>query len=135
MKTTNETVYRCDFCNRAIVSKGSMVVHEKMCKQNPENFNKCFQYCQSLQKDTNPVLDKAGDVVTFHVQFTCLAKDIILKSYKVKRNKYLMENFKDIDFMPKECDLLLIHSASNPVQLFSTAFFIHSLADNPDLFI
>jgi len=106
MKTTNETVYRCDFCNRAIVSKGSMVVHEKMCKNNPENAHKCFEFCNHLQRDKE-IIGGYGDEDwdLKRTKFVCLIRDVELKSYKVKRTKKLMEYTKDIEFMPNECNL------------------------------
>lgn len=37
----NTTIYRCDYCNKASVSKGAMVRHEKACSKNPNNRAMC----------------------------------------------------------------------------------------------
>ncbi len=51
MRKTKETVYRCEYCNKAMVSAGFMKLHERMCKENPKNKHQCFKYCGNLVKD------------------------------------------------------------------------------------
>ena len=105
MRTTNEKVYRCDYCNRAIVSKGSMTVHEKMCKNNPENKHKCFEYCKHLIKSTKTMDFGDEDDILLITEFTCSITGNKMKSYKVKRNSVLLNETKHLIFMPLKCDL------------------------------
>ena len=107
MKTVTETIYRCDFCNKAMFNKGAMSLHERMCKGNPNNKHKCFQYCKYLH----------GERSDGEYYFTCenskcdmYAKD--LHSYKLERGyrgkrKIKMDN---LTRMPLECEHYEIES-------------------------
>ncbi len=96
MKETKEKVYRCDFCNKAIIQKGSMTLHERMCKKNPKNKHKCFQYCKHLIKEENYNGSKS---------FTCaLNNDIDLYSFKLERFKHNTERIEKMSRMPLECN-------------------------------
>lgn len=109
MKTVTEVIYRCDFCNKAMFNKGAMALHERMCKDNPKNRHKCFQYCKHLYRERN------SDDGEFY--FTCensgcemYEKD--LHSYKLERNKEgkkrIVENH--LTRMPIECEHYEIES-------------------------
>ena len=37
----NVTIYRCEYCNKASVSKGAMTLHERCCPKNPNNKAMC----------------------------------------------------------------------------------------------
>lgn len=50
MTTTTETVYTCDHCQRKMFRKGSMTVHERRCKNNPNNQHACLKWCKHLVK-------------------------------------------------------------------------------------
>jgi hypothetical protein len=106
MRQTNEKVYRCDYCNRAIISAGSMKLHERMCKKNPKNMHKCFQYCSNLSKDYIQTFDEeiGGMCNTGEVTFFCDAKEIEMYSYKLERFKSKSERMKGLTRMPLECD-------------------------------
>ena len=100
MRQTNEKVYRCDYCNRAIISAGSMKLHERMCKKNPKNMHKCFQYCSNLGKHHIQEFDnEIGKIVFF-----CDAKKIEMYSYKLERFKSKAIRIKGLTRMPLECD-------------------------------
>ena len=107
MKQTNEKVYRCDHCNKAMVSAGFMKLHERMCKENPNNQHKCFQYCEHLVRDQYDITDDEGHKCgSSEVTFTCAKKsDIELFSYKLERYKSNELRRKGMTRMPLECDL------------------------------
>ena len=100
MKETLELVYKCDHCNKAMRSKGAMTLHERMCKSNPKNNHKCFQYCRFLNKD--------GDGQTGETIFYCGNKNSIfyfkdLYSYKLERFCFNKERISKMTRMPLEC--------------------------------
>ena len=100
MKATNEKVYRCDHCNRPMVSAGFMKVHERMCKKNSNNQHQCFKYCEHLTKDVN---GESGEIF-----FTCNKTGNDMYSYKLERfkdklNRRLKNN--TMTRMPLDCDL------------------------------
>ena len=103
MKQTNEKVYRCDHCNKAMVGAGLMKLHERMCKENPNNQHKCFQYCKHLIKDSE---DNGQYGEGLYTTFTCAKRpDINLFSYKLERYKANELRCKGMTRMPLECDL------------------------------
>jgi hypothetical protein len=105
MKETKEKVYRCDFCNKAIIQKGSMTLHERMCKKNPKNMHKCFQYCKHLIKDTATTCDDDGNRVNVGFSFSCaLNPDVEMFSYKLERFKSNAGRIEKMLRMPLECD-------------------------------
>ena len=110
MKETNEKVYRCDFCNRAMVSKGFMVLHERMCKRNSNNQHQCFKYCQFLTKD-EVIKHYAEDGEQYDIigecSFYCEAKPDSegMYSYKLERYKKNKHRIKSLIRMPLKCDL------------------------------
>ena len=101
MKIIEKKVYHCEFCKKYSLFKHVITQHEKLCKFNPENKHKCFEYCNFLKKDGG--FDCLGELT--EVRFYCTKKQIHLKSYKVKRNSYLMERNMNYEWMPKECEL------------------------------
>jgi len=104
MKQTNEKVYRCDHCNKAMVRVGLMKLHERMCKQNPNNQHKCFLYCNHLVKDKFEEDDETGNLNT---HFYCHKRfdGIELFSYKLERFKGNQLRCEGMTRMPLECDL------------------------------
>uniref|UniRef100_A0A6M3Y5D9 C2H2-type domain-containing protein n=1 Tax=viral metagenome TaxID=1070528 RepID=A0A6M3Y5D9_9ZZZZ len=107
MKQTNEKVYRCDFCNRAIVSAGSMKLHERMCKKNPQNQHQCFKYCENLVKEQFDINDEDGHKCSAsEISFTCKKRpNIGLYSYKLERYKSKQKRLENMERMPLECEL------------------------------
>lgn len=107
MKQTNEKVYRCDFCNRAIISKGSMQLHERMCKKNPRNQHQCFKYCKYLDKHQFIITDEDDDKYgESEISFTCKKRPgVELYSYKLERFKSNRTRLEDMERMPLECEL------------------------------
>jgi len=105
MIETNEKVYRCDFCNKAIISKGIMVIHERMCKKNPKNQHQCFKYCENLVKEQFDIKDEDGyKCGKSEISFTCKKRQgIELYSYKLERYKYKQERLENKERMPLEC--------------------------------
>jgi hypothetical protein len=106
MKTTNEKVYRCDHCNRAMVSAGLMKVHERLCKSNPNNQHQCFKYCENLVKELHKLHDEYGEPSIIEASFTCKKRPgIELYSYKLERYKRKKERLEGMERMPLQCDL------------------------------
>jgi hypothetical protein len=105
MKTINDKYYRCDHCNRAIVSKGSMVVHEKNCKENPNNKHMCFQWCKNLIRTVDQVNYNAEDnsYNGKEISFKCLVTKKEMYSYKLERFKSNKGRIKGLERMPLEC--------------------------------
>jgi hypothetical protein len=99
MKETTEKVYRCEFCNKALIRKGFMVLHERMCKSNPKNKHKCFEYCKHLIKDRS---EYSGEV-----SFVCAKTLAIMYSYKLERFAHKAERIQadKLIRMPLECQL------------------------------
>ena len=107
MITTDEKVYRCDHCNRAIVSKGSMVLHERMCRKNPNNQHQCFKYCKWLFKYTQTA-SYDEEETPIGVVFECThpeSKLGELYSYKLERFKINIKKIRGLTRMPLVCTL------------------------------
>jgi hypothetical protein len=107
MKQTTEKVYRCDFCNKAMVRVGLMKLHERMCKKNPNNQHKCFLYCKYLERDQEPIRDDEGNKAGWNeASFTCAKMpDVELFSYKLERYECNRLRCEQRTRMPLECDL------------------------------
>lgn len=106
MRKTNETVYRCDHCNKAMVSAGFMKLHEKMCKKNPNNQHQCFKYCANLIKDQAETRDEDGNVFLGQTCFSCKKKpNVELYSYKLERYKSNKKRIEQMERMPLACEL------------------------------
>ena len=121
MRVTNEKVYRCDFCNKAMVSAGVMGRHERMCKKNPNNKHKCFQYCKHLLREEIEIKNKFEEDKFFDISrgactFRCKITGIEMHSYKLERYKMNASRCKKLIRMPLECesyDILEGHSDFN----------------------
>lgn len=50
MTTKETTIYKCDFCGKIYLSKKWCEKHEPICKRNPENFQKCLEFCSFFEK-------------------------------------------------------------------------------------
>lgn len=111
MKETNEKVYRCDHCNKVMVSKGFMVLHERMCRMNPNNQHMCFLYCKYLEKDQEVISYGGDDGYPFNEKgnysFCCTARPELgeLYSYKLERFHENKARIKSMTRMPLQCDL------------------------------
>lgn len=46
--------FKCEFCSRASVNKGGMVIHERSCRNNPKNISLCAS-CEHLTRIENIV--------------------------------------------------------------------------------
>lgn len=104
MRISKEIVYRCEYCNRAMFNKGAMKLHERMCKKNPENKHKCFQYCRHLQKEEG--------INGFY--FYCDKVNKELYSYKLERFKHKADRLKGLTRMPLECEYYEIDREKHP---------------------
>jgi hypothetical protein len=104
MKTILKNVFYCDHCNKHMINKGAMSRHERFCTQNPNNWHKCFDYCEHLIK-TN-VLVKSGDEETppvYKTVFTC--KELNKKLYSFLLEKKAPQYIDpDLERMPLQCD-------------------------------
>lgn len=116
MRETNERVFRCDHCNRAIVSKGAMTLHERVCKQNPNNWHKCFKYCKHLCKSVENVGGYYEEQP--QVKFTCSAKNNLeMYSYKLERISRNKSRIENLTRMPLQCDLYEPQDTYTPDEL------------------
>lgn len=102
MKTRQEIIYRCDYCNKSMFNKGAMSLHERMCKLNPYNRHKCFQYCRWLRKDK----DYGGFSCFSCGNEKCDLYEIKLHSYKLERDYLGMHRIKEDNLvrMPFQCE-------------------------------
>lgn len=55
----DKVVYRCEHCGRLSFNKGGMMIHERGCKKNPENFTECFS-CKFLSVDEIKINNTKG---------------------------------------------------------------------------
>lgn len=105
MKIQQETVYRCDHCNRSMLGKGAMSRHEKYCRQNPNNKHKCFEFCKHLEKAFTH--EETGDYNNEPriTHMTCTKLNIKMYSYKFEKNTTKPINaLIGLTRMPLECD-------------------------------
>lgn len=105
MKIQQETIFRCEFCNKPMFGKGAMVRHEKYCKRNPKNAHKCFEFCKHLQKTTEYEYDKDGNQIG-GTEMLCIKRNVKMYSFKYEKNIHKPANALDgLERMPLECDL------------------------------
>ena len=105
MKIQQETVFRCEFCNKPMFGKGAMVRHEKYCKMNPQNAHKCFEFCKYLQKTTEYEYDEYGNQIG-GTEMLCTKRNVQMYSFKYEKNINKPVNALDgLERMPLECDL------------------------------
>ncbi len=60
MKTIETTIYKCDFCGKIYLRKSWCEKHEPKCKKNPDNFQKCMEFCVYLEKKEACFLSETG---------------------------------------------------------------------------
>jgi hypothetical protein len=110
MKETLEKVYKCDFCKKKMRSKGSMVRHEKFCKENPNNNHICFEWCKHLKKERINETEYNSEmgfdeIVSSKVEFACLAKNEKMYSYLLEKRLVFKPEFtKGLIRMPLDCN-------------------------------
>ncbi len=96
MKVKTRKVYYCDYCKKHLLTKYSMICHEKICKRNPNNFHKCFEYCKHLVKETDEE----------KTEFYCNITERFMYSYKVENKKWFKDGSRDFSKhirMPLKC--------------------------------
>lgn len=104
MKTLQETIYRCDHCNRPMFGKGAMSRHEKYCKENPNNDHKCFDFCKHLKRT---VFIDSDDYENYEkrTDMECVKLKKFMYSYKFEKNYNKPVNALDgLERMPLECE-------------------------------
>lgn len=105
MKIQQETVFRCDFCNKHMFGKGAMSRHEKYCKNNPNNAHKCFEFCKHLEKTTEYEYDDYGNQCG-GTTMLCLKRNVKMYSFKYEKNtRKPVDALNGLERMPLECDL------------------------------
>lgn len=103
MKTEIKKVYYCEHCNKHMLSKGSMSRHERFCDQNPNNWHKCFKYCDHLIKTKELVPASEPEESYYKTIFTCDALHKKIYSFKLeKKAPHLIE--ADMERMPLKCE-------------------------------
>lgn len=115
MKTIeNVTIYKCDFCKKELKRKHSMILHEKICNSNPENFKACMNGCVHLEMEKVILYFEVGhseDGVEYSEQnkdvFKCNKMDKLMYPWSIERkdlaNKY-PSTFDEQSPMPKVCE-------------------------------
>jgi len=93
----NQTIYICQYCGKKSVYKNVITIHERVCKSNQNNWHKCFQYCEHLEKFNNEEYEKK--------QFRCAVYDKLMYSFKLEyqlhKNK---ERIEKLERMPLKCE-------------------------------
>lgn len=105
MKTTHETVYRCEHCNRGMFRAGAMSRHEKWCDKNPKNQHKCFDYCKHLEIKVNYEHDEYGSCIGRNTHMLCTKQNLFMYSYKLEKLYLPKEEFEGLERMPLRCGL------------------------------
>ena len=104
MKIQQETVYRCEHCNKPMFGKGAMVRHEKYCRDNPHNKHKCFEFCRHLKMTQNFEHDEYGNW-SGGTTMLCEKKGIEMYSYKFEKNyNKPVTALNGLIRMPLECE-------------------------------
>jgi hypothetical protein len=100
MKEYIGKIFECKYCGKKSAWKTVIVNHEKICKENPNNKHKCFDFCEHLIKDVN--YDDSGIKET---TFYCPKIDKSLYSYKVERCQHMFRHvISKKTRMPLECN-------------------------------
>jgi hypothetical protein len=105
MKTTLRKVYQCEHCNRNMLSAGAMSRHEKFCTQNPNNWHKCFDYCDHLIKTKEKVCGMGDEGGSWKTIFTCSVLNKQLYSFKLEKS--YPQFIGNLERMPLQCDSYL----------------------------
>jgi phage FluMu protein Com len=115
MKKQQETVYRCEHCNKAMFGAGAMSRHEKYCPKNPNNQHKCFDFCKHLKRE----FTYSGDNYNIHTRitnFTCKLTGKKMYSYKFEKNTIKPATaLNGLERMPLKCDLHKYMSSYNDI--------------------
>ena len=107
----NVTVYQCEYCNKKLFRKHSMVRHEEFCSYNPKNKCACSG-CDHLEETTVTYLSGYGDMMGNEAErtaiaFHCKKLDKMLYPLKVARLKLdekYPETFEGQELMPNKCE-------------------------------
>lgn len=106
MKTEIKKVYYCEFCKKHMLSAGSMALHEKFCKERPENKHKCFDLCRHLKRQLRMGANQYG--IT---EFICEKTGQKMYSYLAEKKNHLLQfapanqkiNLEGLVKMPVSC--------------------------------
>lgn len=107
MKTENTNVYFCEYCKKYSIHKNVMSRHEKRCSRNPVNNHACFS-CVHLKKEVRTETHEDGPDYPHGLRFTdftCLKKDIQMRTYKTEYSSRLNAYYGNLELMPNECNL------------------------------
>lgn len=90
-------------------NKGAMTLHERMCKENPKNKHKCFQYCKYLYGERDSY---DGEFHFSCENIKCGMYEKNLHSYKLEREYHGKKRIKENGLirMPLECEHYEIES-------------------------
>lgn len=115
MKTLIKKVYYCDFCKKKGLSHHSMVRHELICSQNPENNRPCYTCgnckMQNILVEINIGDERGETVIRAKSIFFCRAKSTCIypPQIEIKGRYYKPVRYENIP-MPKTCDLYTLIS-------------------------
>jgi hypothetical protein len=95
MKTSERTVYKCDYCGKNYLMKYAGERHEKYCSKNPANRHTCFD-CRFLEVERSTNDDGFSEKT-----FTCSKLEKELHSVKAERIGHSC--LDHTERMPLEC--------------------------------
>ena len=105
MKTEQKTVYTCEYCGRKMLGKGAMSFHERYCKNNPNNFHKCFMYCKYLERVVTEFPDEEFSNHYRITEMICKKRNVKMYSYKFEKHKKPHSALNGLERMPLECEV------------------------------
>lgn len=98
-----------------MLNKGAMSLHERMCKYNPKNRHKCFQYCRFLNKESNE-----DGIIFYCGNDNCELSGQDLYSYKLERFHQNKSRIKNMTRMPLECEHYVIEEFNHDEDYINT---------------
>ena len=106
MKIHQETIYRCEHCNKPMFGKGAMARHEKYCRENPNNKHKCFAFCKHLSMEREYVGDGHYEDQKRITHMTCTKRNVKMYSFKFEKSYTKpITALNGLQRMPLECGL------------------------------
>lgn len=105
----NITLYKCEYCGKALFRRKMMEKHEDLCNNNPKNFKACMD-CKFLEKVQVDVhwLDGHPDYNANERKveaFKCNKLDKLMFPFSIERKKLheKYDTYADQERMPNAC--------------------------------
>ena len=111
MKQEIKEVFYCDHCKKHLFRKSSMIRHEKLCLNNPENHKKCLSGCKHFEMINHIVFFDRFDNEDNYIEkkvnvFRCNKFDKLMFPFSIERKKLheKFDTYSDQEPMPKDCE-------------------------------